>query len=265
MVPPRRLLEIPSAIRRNISMPIDHALVGHRPSDQYILAFPRSGSTWLRTMVATILDPEKGFEPAVFNEIIPGVSLSSLRRVRALADPRLIFSHSTFRRSVARAVYVVRDGRDAIVSLYHYATIRAGQEMAFPEWFDLYSARHFGPRWDNHVESWLVRGKEHLGKELLIVRFEELKKEPVAGLEKIAGFLGLPHGQEMVSHAVDMARTEKAREREKKERGEIADPNASFYRGGKTGQWQEYLTGPIYDRFMEMSATALRLAGYSES
>jgi hypothetical protein len=263
MDPLRRLIDIPTAIRRNISMPIDHALVGRRPGDQYIAAYPRSGSTWLRTMLCTLLDPEKGFEPAVFNERIPGVDFRNLRKVWALQDPRLMFSHSMFRPSLGKTVYVVRDGRDSLVSLYHMYTNRERREMPFPAWFDHYCRRGFGPRWDNHVESWLIRGQQRLGDKLLVVRFEDLKQEPVAGLQKIAEFLGLRTDLESISWAVDMARTEKARERERAELGRIDDPNASFYRGGKTGQWKEYMDDAIYSRFMKLSARAMQLAGYS--
>lgn len=260
----RRLIGVPSAIRRNISMPVDHALVGHRPSDQYIAGFPRSGSTWLRTMVSTLLDPENGFEPDVFNQAIPGVSLASLGKVRTLGDPRLIFSHTTFRPSLRRVVYVVRDGRDSLISLYHLSTTREKREVPFSEWFDLYSARWLGPRWDDHVESWLIRGRQHLGQNLLVIRFEDLKQAPVSGLQEVAEFLGLRTNPETVSYAVDMARTEKAREREQKERGRIDNPDASFYRGGKTGQWKQYMTDSIYNKFMKFSARALNVAGYAD-
>lgn len=259
----RRLAGTPLLLRRNLSMPVDHALLRQRPGDQFVVAFPRSGSTWVRTMLATLRDPEKGFDPYVFNETIPGVSFANLPRLRALPSPRLMFSHTAFRRSLPRVVYVVRDGRDALISYYHFSTTREGKAVPFSEWFDLYAMGGFGPRWDRHVKSWLIRGQQHLGDKLLVVRFEDLKKNPVPGLQAIASFLGLPADLQIVSRAVEMAKTEKAREREEKQWGHIQDPNASFYRGGKTGQWEEFLTGEIYAKFMKLSAEALRLAGYS--
>lgn len=263
MGPLRRLIHIPPAIRRNISMPIDHALIRPRPGDQYIAGYPRSGSTWLRTMVCALLDPDSGFEPAVFNQRIPGISIHNLPRVWALEEPRLMFSHTTFRPSLTRAVYVLRDGRDSLISFYHLSTTREKRRIPFPEWFDLYCLRAFGPRWDNHVESWLLRGKQRLGDNLLVIRFEDLKEAPVPGLQQVARFLGLRSDLESISHAVEMGSTEKARERERKERGQLDDPNASFYRGGRTGQWKDYMDDAMYSRFMQLSARALRLAGYS--
>lgn len=260
----RQLTELPSLVRRNISLPINHALIKERRSDQYIAAYPRSGSTWLRTVLAALMDPEKGFEPDVFNQIIPSVGAQYLSRISSLPDPRLIFSHTVFRPSLRRVVYLVRDGRDSVVSFYHMETTREGVKLPFADWFDLYCARRFGPRWDNNVESWLTRGKEHLGNNMLFVKFEEMKRNPVPHIQKISSFLNIPADDAAISHALEASSIDSAREREKRERGRIGDPNASFYRGGKTGQWREYLNGDIYARFLNLSRRAMSLAGYSE-
>lgn len=258
-----QVTELPSLVRRNISLPINHALIRSRKSDRYIAAFPRSGSTWLRTVLSGIMDPEKGFEPAVFNQRIPSVGAQYLSLIASLPDPRLIFTHSVFRRSVHRAVYLVRDGRDSVVSFYHMETTRAGVKLEFPEWFDLYCMRRFGPRWDNNVESWLTRGKDFLGDNLLFVKFEEIKKNPLPHLLKITSFLNMEADDAAISRALEAASIDNAREREKREKRNLSDPNASFYRGGKTGQWQEQLNGALYDRFLKLSSRALSLAGYS--
>jgi len=163
-----------------------------------------------------------------------------------------------------RTVYIVRDGRDALVSFYHYTVTRAGRRIPFPEWFDLYCKRWYGPRWRDHVESWLDDGRKHLRDDLLVVRFEELKASTMARVQTVAEFLGLPTDIDAISRSVDMAGLERAREREKRDFGRLQNPNQSFYRGGKTGQWCDYLVDETYDRFMDMSAQALKLAGYLE-
>lgn len=258
----RLALDLPVVARRNTSLAVAHSLIRGRASDQYIVSYPRSGSTWLRTMLAGIMDPERGFEPEVFNRILPGVSGRRLPLVWNLKDPRILHSHTTFRKRLPRTVYVVRDGRDAIVSFYHYTVTRAGRQISFSEWFALYCRRWYGPRWHDHVHSWLTDGKKQLGDDLLIVKFEELKATTVAHVQVIARFLGLPTDVDAISRAVDMAGLERAREREKKERGELQNPDESFYRGGEIGQWRNYLVDGTYEKFMDMSEKALKLAGY---
>lgn len=251
-------------LRRNISLTVDHALIEKRRSDQYVVAFPRSGSTWLRTILAALIKPENGFEPDVFNALIPSVGIRSLRMIRSLGDPRLMMSHTTFRPGLRRVVYLVRDGRDSVVSYYHHTTTREGQKVPFAQWFDLYCRRQYGARWNDNVEGWLTRGPQHFGDNLLIVKFEELKQTPSPYIEKIAAFLGIRADGQRIGRALEMASLENAREREKREARKLDDPNASFYRGGKTGQWHEYLNGAAYERFMDLSNRALKLAGYPE-
>lgn len=250
--------------RRNMSLTVIHGLTGKRISDQYIVAYPRSGSTWLRTILGTLIAPENGFEPDVFNALIPSVGLRCLGVIRSLPDPRLMMSHTTYRRGLRRVVYEVRDGRDSVVSLYHHSTTRAGRQLSFPEWFDLYCKRQFGACWHENVEGWLTKGREQLGNNMLVVKFEEVKRAPLPQIQTIASFLGIRADEQSIGRAIEMAGVDKAREREKRQFGKLDNPDASFYRGGKTGQWQEYLNGAIYQKFLDLSGAALKLAGYAQ-
>lgn len=254
--------DLPNALRRNYSLPLAHALIKTRATDSYIVSFPRSGSTWLRTILAGVLDPNVGHEPEVFNRILPGVSGRRLPLVWSLQDPRIIHSHTTFRTSIPKAVYVVRDGRDSLVSFYHYSTTRNGIDMPFDEWFDLYCRRWYGPRWHDHVGSWLTKGNEGLGVALMVLRFEDLKADPVGRVHQVMDFLGLATDHEAIQHAIEMASLDEARKREERVFGYLQNEHQSFYRSGRTGQYQEYLRGDLYDRFMRMSGGALALAGY---
>lgn len=257
-------LELPQVARRNASLAIAHSLIKTRTSDQYIVSYPRSGSTWLRTILAAIMDPTRGFEPEVFNLMLPGVSGRRVTQIWKLNNPRIMHSHTTFRRGLPRVIYVVRDGRDVVTSFYHYTVTRNGLQVSFPEWFDLYCQRWYGPRWHDHVESWLTKGKKRLGENLQVVKFEELKASPVACVQEVIDFLGLSANSGMISEALEMASLEQAREREKQARGSIANLDASFYRGGKSGQWQDHMDERTYRKFMRISGRAFDLADYAE-
>jgi len=259
-----RLLELPLVMRRNFSLPIAHSLIKTHLTDQCLVSYPRSGSTWLRTILAAIIDPEKGFAPEVFNRILPGVSGNRLPLVWRLNDPRVIHSHTPYRKKLPRVVYIVRDGRDAIVSHYHHSVTRRGVELLFPDWFELYCKRWYGPRWHDNVEGWLTKGRDQLGENFMLIRFEDMKNDLLGTVQNIAEFLGLPTELNLLSHAIEMASLEKARKREEKVTGELNSPNASFYRGGKVGQWQELMDDQIYNKFMQMSLNALTLAGYTD-
>lgn len=160
------------------------------------------------------------------------------------------------------AVYMVRDGRDSLISFFHCSTTRNGVDMSFEEWFDLYCRRWYRPRWHDHVESWLAKGREELGTSLMVPKLEDLKTDPVRHVGRVADFLGLNPNHSAIHHAVEMASLDQARKREAKVFGNLPNENQSSYPGGRTGQYQDYLQGDMYDRFIQPYERALSLAGY---
>jgi hypothetical protein len=50
---------------------------------------------------------------------------------------------------------------------------------------------------------------------------------------------------------------------EMERRGPIDNVNASFFRGGKTGEWKDLFTAEIVDGFSRIAGEAMNLAGYN--
>ncbi len=259
-----RLVALLNHGRVRLTLPLAHRLIGDEAQDTYLVSFPRSGSTWLRTIVINALYPEADSNPEVFNRLFPGVSILRLGLVRRAPRPRLISTHALRLPVIKRPIYLVRDGRDAVVSYYHYTITRQNRELTFEHWLDGYLLGHYGPRWDQHVESWL--GQQATPEPLKVLRFERLKAEPLEVVKEFFACTALEGLEEarMVT-AIANASIEKGRKWEAIQLGGEKKSDASFYRGGKTGQWQSYLTPALEARFMEVSAGALRLAGYDRA
>jgi hypothetical protein len=255
-------MKLITKLRNNLSLPIAHALIGRRPDDQFLVSYPRSGSTWLRTILVNILVQYANSDPEIFNKIIPGVSITRVPQLRRNPSPRIVHSHTYYRSDIRRVVYSVRDGRDVLISFYHYLTTRKGRGQQFPQWFDDYCAGCYGHRWDENVVSWMGKGRQLLGDQMLVLRFEEMKSDPVSCITRVCSHLSLPSTPDIIERAIESASLEKARVIEKKRLGDTGSENASFYRGGHAGQWSDYLTDSKLDRFMELSEQAMRLAQY---
>ena len=80
------------------------------------------------------------------------------------------------------AIYVIRDGRAAIVSYYHM--LRDFTEMK-PSLEDIISGAVWPGSWSAHVDAWLTREKT------LQLRYEDLVSNPEAQCKKIAAFLAV--------------------------------------------------------------------------
>lgn len=230
---------------------------------QFIASYPRSGSTWMRAMLTNVIDPNANSNPAVFNRMIPGTTLTRLWLAYRATDMRILSTHSVYRRGIKRVVYVLRDGRDSMLSFYRYTTVRIGIHIDFDQWLSFYMKGWYGPRWDQHVESWLTRGRERLGKNMLIVRYEDCCTNPHSELEKVCDFFGIKFGSVDIDRAVKLSSIDNMKKWECKLLGPIKDENASFYRGKqKANEWFNMLNNQQRNKFMYISEKSLRLGGY---
>ena len=244
---------------------IGQMLVNDRADDRYIVSYPRSGNTWMRTILANIIDPSVETDPARRFALIPGVSIRTARRINALGSPRLLKSHGRYMGRVPRALYLVRDGRDALVSLYHMRIVRPGHtdRVPFADFCRRYFRGDLGERWDEHVLSWLEDGVREMGSSLLVLRFEDLKADVPGRVAEVTKFFGIDATGQEIAAAIDKASLERLRENERARVGELA-PERSLHRGGKTGQWRDMLTGELAEKFMARSRAALSAAGYPD-
>ncbi len=213
-------------------------------------------------MLVNILYPESNSDPEIFNRIIPGCTLTRLLRAYNAPKPRIFSTHSIYRRNIRRTVYLIRDGRNSVSSLFRYTTIRAGLDMGFNQWFAYYMKGMYGPRWDQNVVSWLISGREYLKENILLVRYEDLCTDAIPQLEKVCTFLGINYTQDDLARAIEASSIQKMRKWERKYVGELKDINASFYRGKQTNEWESLVDEEQKKHFLSVSDKALRLGGY---
>jgi hypothetical protein len=106
------------------------------PDDTFIVSYPKSGNTWTRFLVASLIHCD---EPMTFlraDRVIPTIDSQSRRYFKGLARPRVIKSHFPFDQTYKRVIYIVRDPKDVAVSQYHYQIKRKLLEDGHPidEW-----------------------------------------------------------------------------------------------------------------------------------
>lgn len=249
-------------------MELGYFLLKNRPDDQYIVAHPRSGSTWLRTILVNILAPDANSNPDVFNKKIPGVTFRRIWHLYRMSSPRILMSHTMYRNGLARVVYLIRDGRDALVSFYHYTITRRNlaEKVNFEEFFDTYLKGYYGYLWHRDVQSWLVQGRSMLDDNLKVIHFEQLKSNPIQTAIDVTSFLGISATRESIQSAVEKAEIENLRgielQRWRKAGLGIPEKNQSFYRSGKPLQWREYFSPSIEKKFHSAAAETMHLAGY---
>jgi hypothetical protein len=273
------------AMRGKLRLPVTWLL--HRrldPRDVFLASFPRSGSHWLKFQLLEIITGQAADFENVKRRItrvgdhgVPGaaalVALGVINPGKAeplLPDgSRLMHTHEAYRRDYRKVIYLVRDIRDVLLSEF-----AIGKELGLLRYYEIDDFDSFlepflsgaidrYQTWQNHVVSYLDSPLARNGH-LLVLRFEDVRKNPEEHLTRIIQFLGVRARQEDVRRAIAHNTVEQMRAKEDASRvmRKSSDEEGRFVRRGSVGGWRERLTeGQIrlVDRY---AGRVLRMIGY---
>jgi len=152
-----------------------------------VTEFPKSGGSWVTSMLGDVLGvPQRDIY------VNPGFDLFDIKKhpwyagSNDLDFPRcsVIKSHEFPRSGLidfdAKYVHLVRDGRDVVVSKWHfekYFCVNNGITTSFDIDFDVY-VKKTAAEWANYVEAWRASS-------VLLVRYEDFLQEPAECLGRL--------------------------------------------------------------------------------
>jgi hypothetical protein len=219
------------------------------PDDVFLTSYPRSGNTWTRFLIGNLVHQNEEVTFLSVERLVPDMYKHSDRVLRNLPRPRTMKSHECFDPRYRKVIYIVRDPRDVAVSNYHWELKLRSVREGFPidEFVPLWMAPQFWPRigsWGDHVSSWLATRQGHDG--FLLLRYEELKKNPEQELAQVAEFLGIEATPERLTRAVELSSAENMRKLESKESGKwvattLTRQDKPFVRNATSGGWKNVL------------------------
>jgi hypothetical protein len=258
---------VPVRLRRAVR-PLTARLrfVGVRPEDVLIASYPRSGSTWIRFLLTEILMQQPAEWPLV-NRVIPDAGGHADAPALVSGGGRLIKTHDRFVGPCRRAVYIVRDVRDVVLSEYRWE-LRDGVQRTLDEQIDLTLASGtpmslFGS-WRDHVTYWLGTEAARRG-DLLVVKFEEFRRDPRAKLDEVLRFLGVDAEESYIEAAIRNNSVERMREREGRAVNagiSGGDPSYPWIGQGAVMGWRSKLTPEQAERLGAGVRDVLTRLGY---
>ncbi|MEO6028956.1 MAG: sulfotransferase domain-containing protein [Candidatus Binatia bacterium] len=251
-----------------------------RPGDVFVCTPAKCGTTWMQSIVASLLWPESdapgpvlGISPWIELKMMPAPEMHAM--LEAQTHRRFMKSHTPADAipwfDEARYIFVGRDGRDAFMSLCNHLehlqdhmreTMRTETPEGLPplpEWDG--DVHGFFARWlamdevfFSHVRTyWAERGRSNL----LMVHYNDLKADLAGEMRRVAAFLGATVPEDRWPAVVERCTFEKMRDGEAR----MGNVDMIFKGGLKTfvfkgtnGRWRDVLTAD------ELAAYARRVA-----
>ncbi|MBB84131.1 MAG: sulfotransferase [Deltaproteobacteria bacterium] len=257
-------------------------------ADVAVVSFGKSGRTWLRVMISRYYQLMYGIPESVL------LGFENYHR-RNPEIPKIFFTHDNYIKDYTgefdskasfyakKVVLLVRNPKDIAVSQYFQWQHRMrpakkklnkypphGTEV--PAW-DFVMDENVGlPGIIDYLNLW-ARESDQI-QDLLIVRYEDMRSDTAAVLERVMEFInGTDANDEAVASAVEYSSVENMRKLEEKnvfwlaggrmKPGKKGDPNTYKVRRAKVGGYKDYFTDDEVEKIDDLVADTLSPAyGY---
>ncbi len=213
-------------------------------------SYPRSGNRFFRTIAKHrygIPGRAKHTAPPETNPDYP--LLCSLENVIASPQPVLVKTHEPPEADSFPAVYLLRDGRDVMVSYTHFVLtiVKPPQGGVTPGLFHdtlrdlLLEERSPYMTWAKNALAWTSRPG------VVVVRYEDLVRDPGGVVDRTMAKLGCP-----AKRIRDSVPTFE----------EMKKENPRLVRRGQPGSWRDEFPPDLLPLFWERNGDAMRHFGY---
>jgi hypothetical protein len=247
---------------------------GLRANDVFVASYPRSGNAWLAFVALELAGRQPTFDSVRFEVPDAGVHSRTSRAPSLVpGGGRFVKTHEPYQPAYRRAIHLVRDPRDVALSFFRYLQ-RHGElvvqpsddvSASFDRYLDAFIAGRLSPHgtWQSHLESWL-RAERSGRAQVLRVRYEDLRADPVAQIGRVAGWLKFDVSAERIAEISQSTSLERMREAEQRSDPRVfgrVRPEIAYVGPGALGGWRKSLTADQQRRFAPFSA-GIEAMGY---
>ncbi len=230
-----------------------------RTDDVFLASYPKSGNTWTRFLIAHLLKKE----PVKYSELetfIPSM-YRSLEKINQAKSRRIIKTHHADISNLPKVLYIVRDGRDALVSYYHFFQDTKNFKGTFEDFYWHKKNTAIG-EWGIHVKKAFEFQSKNPSK-ILVIKYESLLMDTAMLLSQIADFLSVPYNDDIINFSVQQSSFGQLKKKQEQQEGiDIDGKKVNFFRKGTSNQWQGYFKEKELNHFYSTNKNVLTRLGY---
>lgn len=260
-----------------------------QPSDVFLATTPKSGTTWLKAILFSIVNRSRyGFSSHPLldtapRDIFPFLDFyfhqnKPISDIDSLPSPRLFSTHLPYdllpkpiTASGCRIVCIWRDPKDVFVSQWHFMKKLRSKELPaipFEEAFQLFcqGVSHYGPCWDHASGYW--KASSESPEQILMLKYEDMKREPSVQVKRLAEYLGQPFTLEeenegVVQQIINLCsfdslsnlQVNKTSDGPSNQGRPVKNPD--FFRKGEAGDWRNHLTAEMAESIDQITKDKL--------
>ncbi len=238
--------------------------------DIYLVSFPKSGNHWLRFLLANAIKTHFTIDREVnfftIDELIPNIhaATGSLRETGPFGRPdlpRIIKSHCDYNPYYHRAILLVRDPRDVLISYHHFLRDRQMIPADWPISTFIRHPQHGAASWAAHTQSWCSHFKP--GQHIQLLTYEAFLQDTAQQLDRLMRTLGLRLTDESLEIAIKLS-SKSAMQLSDGQRRSLSLmrlQNAPLVRRGEATQGEE-LDDADRQYIEDITRDAARMVGY---
>jgi hypothetical protein len=221
-----------------------------------LASYPRSGNTYLRNILSRVY----GIASTADGKIKTQINFEA-------SEIRILKTHQHYKKfrqtfNPYLSIYLVRDGRDALVSEAHHRKdiIAPGTPFSKTLKESIFAKRgsYFGG-WADNVESWIDPAA-------IFLRYEDLIEQPITVVEQLRKYIKLasanverlPTFEDMKKGDEDFVSHQPVLTKE----GNLQNRHQLFFRKGVAGGWRQEMDDEQHELFWKYHGHMMQAIGY---
>ncbi|WP_083862289.1 sulfotransferase domain-containing protein [Baaleninema simplex] len=232
--------------------------------DVFIVGYPKSGNSWFQNLITGLV---YGVNPAqapdaIVQDLVPDIHYK--RYYRRYSTPMFFKSHLPPQPTYRKVIYLLRDGRDVMVSYYRFLqALRSSknESVDFLHMVKTGEGLFQNRKWHDQVEAWLKNPHQ---ADTITVRYEDMLERPVDELERVCEFIHFEASRDVLEQVTAAASFQSLRKKE--EKFGLNNPgwpkDKFFNRRGKAGSYKDEMPKEVLEAFMEEAGETLEKVGY---